>query len=54
MVALDEQGRPSPVPAVLAQSADEVRRLREAELRRANRLTERAEIQRARDSAPGE
>jgi acyl-CoA hydrolase len=44
MVALDANGRPSPVPPPLATSAVEQRRLREAELRRANRLAERAEI----------
>ena len=44
MVALDEQGQPSPVAPVLARSPTEQRRMREAELRRANRLAERAEI----------
>jgi acyl-CoA hydrolase len=44
MVALDEQGRPSPVPAVIAGSPTEQRRMREAELRRANRLAEREQI----------
>ena len=44
MVALDEHGQPASVPPVLARTADEVRRQREAELRRANRLAERAEI----------
>lgn len=44
MVALDDQGRPSPVPGVIAESADEQRRQREAELRRANRLAERDQI----------
>ena len=44
MVALDEHGQPAPVPPVIARTADEVRRQREAELRRANRLAERAEI----------
>ncbi len=41
MVALDEDGRPVPVPAVVAATATERRRMREAELRRANRLAER-------------
>jgi acyl-CoA hydrolase len=41
MVALDEQGRPSSVPALVAESDDELRRQREAELRRKNRLAER-------------
>ena len=44
MVALDEQGRPTPVPDVIADSPTEQRRMREAELRRANRLAERAQI----------
>jgi len=44
MVALDDDGRPAPVPPLRAESAVEERRMREAELRRANRLAERAEI----------
>ncbi|HEY8001749.1 MAG: acyl-CoA thioesterase [Vicinamibacteria bacterium] len=44
MVALDDQGRPTPVPGVIAETEDEKRRLREAELRRANRLAERDQI----------
>jgi acyl-CoA hydrolase len=44
MVALDENGRPSPVPGLVATTPVEQRRMREAELRRNNRLTERAEI----------
>ena len=44
MVALDEHGNPNPVPAVIASSSTELRRMREAELRRANRLAERAQI----------
>jgi acyl-CoA hydrolase len=54
MVALDERGRPAQVPAVLAETPDQIRRMREAELRRANRLAERAEIVRRReDEKPG-
>ena len=49
MVALDEQGRPTAVPALDPQTPDEVRRRREAELRRANRLAERAQIQKQRE-----
>jgi acyl-CoA hydrolase len=52
MVALDEQAKPTPVPPLLAESDDEVRRRREAELRRANRLAERDQILGGRD-APG-
>jgi acyl-CoA hydrolase len=44
MVALDERAKPTPVPAVVAETADEQRRRREAELRRANRLAEREQI----------
>jgi acyl-CoA hydrolase len=44
MVALDEQRRSAPVPPVRADSAASQRRMREAELRRANRLAERAQI----------
>jgi acyl-CoA hydrolase len=44
MVALDEEGRPTPVPGLEAHSEDEVRRQREAELRRSNRLAERDQI----------
>ena len=44
MVALDDAGRPTPVPRVIAESEDEQRRGREAELRRANRLAERDQI----------
>ena len=49
MVALDEQGKPTPVPEALAESDDELRRQREAELRRQNRLTERDQILSERD-----
>jgi acyl-CoA hydrolase len=44
MVALDDEGKPVPVPALIAESDDERRRQREAELRRANRLAERDQI----------
>jgi acyl-CoA hydrolase len=44
MVALDDEGRPAEVAQLKAESPDEQRRMREAELRRANRLEERAEI----------
>jgi acyl-CoA hydrolase len=49
MVALDDQGRPTPVPPLGAESDDERRRQREAELRRANRLAERDQILTERD-----
>jgi acyl-CoA hydrolase len=44
MVALDDEGRPTPVPGVLTETPTEERRRREAELRRANRLAERDQI----------
>jgi acyl-CoA hydrolase len=44
MVALDDEGRPTPVPPVLATTPAEQRRMREAGMRRANRLAERNEI----------
>lgn len=44
MVALDDDGRPAPVPALKVESEVEQRRQREAEVRRRNRLAEREEI----------
>ncbi len=44
MVAVDDEGRPLRVPPLFAQSADEQRREREAQLRRSNRLAEREQI----------
>jgi len=44
MVALDDEGRPTPVPALEGLSGAEERRAREAQLRRANRLAERDQI----------
>jgi len=49
MVALDEQGQPTDVPAIEPDTEDERRRQREAQLRRDNRLRERDEIRRSRD-----
>ncbi len=49
MVALDENGRPAPAPPLLAESEDELRREREAALRRRNRLAEREELLAHRD-----
>jgi acyl-CoA hydrolase len=48
MVALDDDGRPTPVPPVAPETPDEVRRAREAQLRRDNRLAERERIEEAR------
>jgi acyl-CoA hydrolase len=44
MVALDDEGRPTEVPALLAVTPDELRREAEAQLRRSNRLAEREQI----------
>jgi hypothetical protein len=44
MVALDDEGNPTPVPPAIAVTPADQRRMREAELRRCNRLTERSEI----------
>jgi acyl-CoA hydrolase len=43
-VALDDERRPTPVAPVAAATPTEQRRMREAELRRTNRLAERAEM----------
>jgi acyl-CoA hydrolase len=48
MVALGDDGKPTPVPPLSVDSEDEVRRRREAEVRRRNRLAEREEIVRHR------
>jgi acyl-CoA hydrolase len=52
MVAVDESGRPAPVPPLEVDSEDERRRQREAELRRANRLAEREQIISERTAQP--
>jgi len=44
MVALDDEGRPAPVPPIEPETDDEQRRQREADLRRSNRLAEREAI----------
>ncbi len=44
MVAVDERGRPLPVPPIFPETETEHRRAREAQLRRANRLAEREQI----------
>ena len=44
LVALDDRGDPAPVPPLEPRTPSEHRRLREATLRRSNRLTERKEI----------
>jgi acyl-CoA hydrolase len=44
MVAIDDDGRPIPVPTLVASSPEDRRREAEAQLRRANRLAEREQI----------
>lgn len=44
MVALDDDGRPTPIPALEPETRDERRREQEAQLRRENRLAEREAI----------
>jgi acyl-CoA hydrolase len=53
-VALDDEGRPTAVPPAVAEAPDELRRMREAQLRRTNRLREREEMiaHRQRGSTP--
>jgi acyl-CoA hydrolase len=48
MVALNEDGRPAPVPALMPDTPEEHRREHEAQLRRDNRLSEREAIRRVR------
>jgi uncharacterized protein (TIGR02453 family) len=52
MVALDDDGNPAPVPSLIPTTPDEQRRMREAELRRANRLAEREQIVAHRANEP--
>jgi acyl-CoA hydrolase len=51
MVAVDENGKPMPVPPLEVEGPVEERRQREAETRRRNRLAEREEILVARQAA---
>ena len=43
-VAIDTDGRPREIPPLVPETEDDVRRLREAEIRRAHRLARKAEI----------
>lgn len=43
-VAVDDDGRPRPVPPVLVETDEDRRRYAEAEIRRANRLARRTDI----------
>ncbi|MGC9219821.1 MAG: acyl-CoA thioesterase [Solirubrobacteraceae bacterium] len=51
-VALDADGRPTKVPELVPVTAEDERRRREAELRRAIRLAERQQIEHGRQSEP--
>ena len=48
MVALDDDGEPTEVPPVAPETQDEIRRAREAQLRRDTRLAERKRIEQER------
>ena len=48
MVALDYEGNPTEVPPIAPETPDEIRRAREAQLRRDNRLAERQRIEEER------
>jgi uncharacterized protein (TIGR00369 family) len=52
-VAIDEEGQPREIPPLVTESADEHRREREAEIRRAHRLARRAEIEEGRNGLEG-
>ncbi len=49
-VAVDADGRSRTVPPLLPESPDEVRRMREAEIRRAHRLAKKHEIDSGREA----
>lgn len=49
-VAIDTDGRPRGIPGLDPQDADEVRRMREAEIRRAHRLARKTEIDEGRSN----
>jgi acyl-CoA hydrolase len=50
MVAVDEDGHPTAVPPLLTEDPAAIRREREAQTRRDNRLAEREELQRTREA----
>lgn len=47
-VAIDVDGKPRAIPTLVPETRDEVRRMREAEIRRAHRLAKRAAIEQGR------
>lgn len=50
-VAIDEEGHPRQVPPLRAETPEELRRMREAEIRRTHRLAVKAEIEAGRLSS---
>ena len=48
MVALDDEGKPTEIPPIAPETPDEMRRAREAQLRRDTRLAERQRIEEER------
>jgi acyl-CoA hydrolase len=50
MVAVDEDGRPLSIPSLETEGPEEIRREREAQTRRHNRLAERKHLQEAAES----
>jgi len=52
-VAIDEEGRPRDIPGLTPETPDEVRRMREAEIRRAHRLAKKQEITAGRSKSLG-
>ncbi len=52
MVAVNEEGRPVPVPELVVETAEDQRRQREAEIRRTHRLARKAEIEAGRGPTP--
>lgn len=51
-VAIDGSGRARRVPGLMPETPDEIRRMREAEIRRANRLSRREAIEAGRTTGP--
>lgn len=51
-VAVDENGAARQVPRLVPESPDEIRRMREAEIRRSHRLAGKAEIELGRTTTP--
>jgi uncharacterized protein (TIGR00369 family) len=52
-VAIDGDGRPRAIPGLAPETSDEIRRMREAEIRRAHRLAKKQEIDSGRSESLG-